>query len=225
MSKKNEIIVNEKQFVNTACGKSVKAWFKAADGMNKSTWAAAKAVYDMIAFETWKADFTNQAELAKFLGSSQSQISKMSRAYEYYIRAVEEDLEGNVTMLLDGFTLAAVTAIMKIERVMLKDFIKRYNITRETPSRDITEYVKDYLIDDGDNNEIVDVGNAEDNNFDDGDNNEIADVGNAENNNEIFSALVIIEKRINEIAKSGEVYDVDLDRIERALNDLKILLI
>ncbi len=209
----NAITVREKQFVNNKCGKAAKAWFKAAEGMNKSTWAAAKVLYDITAFELWKDDFRTQKDLAEFLGSSQSQISKMSRAYEYYTLAYTEDEDGNTTHILEGYTLAAVTAIMKVERCHLHDFISIYNVSRETSSRAIAEYVKDYYNDSEAAEEATET-------IDDVVNEDAEDT-----DSDIFDAFVVIEKRINEITTDGNLTDADIERIEKALNDLKILLV
>ena len=223
---KNAIVVREKQFVNNKCGKAVKAWFKAADGMNKSTWAAAKTVYDITAFELWKDDFQTQKDLADFLGSSQSQISKMSRAYEYYTLAYTEDEDGNTTPILEGYTIAAVTAIMKVARCELLDFISKYNVSHETSSRAIAEYVKDYYNED----EVAEDDATEETTEETTETIEEVEVevvgdDSEDTDNDIFNALVIIEKKANEIITGGNLTDNDIERIEKALNDLKILLV
>lgn len=131
-------IINSQEvsFVNKQFGVEVDKINRAITSHNKSNWIIADAVRKIIEEELFVDDFKTEKDLADFMGMSRPNLNKLKNASAKRV-GVDNDC-------LDGFTVAQVMEMAKVENIDIPTFLKGYNVSPNSTIQSIREAVQCY---------------------------------------------------------------------------------
>ena len=145
--------INTTELTNKKLGTQLNAIKKAVDTGNNQQWKIADAIATIVDDELFVDDFETEGNLAKVLGMSRPNLTKMKKASHYH-KEVEE---------LNAFTLTKVMELLVIPKEEIVDFLDGYMITPSSTCREVREAVSawkdDNIVADA---EITDAEDAED---------------------------------------------------------------
>ena len=140
----NEVIVVEAMgLVNKELTKEVTKIANAIATIGKNKWKVADAIRNISEKELYKDDFETDTALAKKLGMSKAQFSKLKNAslYHAYSYDVVEDGITHEVVPLNDFTVTQVMEMLVIPLADIAEFLDGFEVTPTMTIKDIRECV------------------------------------------------------------------------------------
>ena len=122
---------------------------KAVETIGANRWKVADALRKIAENEEYKEDFKTDTALAEVLGMKRQNFQKLVKASKYHAECKSVDEDGNVTLLLDGFSVSAVFEIIVIPIDDVPTFFDcmsgtEYEVTKESTCKAVRESVQTY---------------------------------------------------------------------------------
>lgn len=122
---------------------------KAVETIGANRWKVADALRKISENNEYKEDFKTDTALAEVLGMKRQNFQKLVKASKYHAECKSVDEDGNVTLLLDGFSVSAVFEIIVIPIDDVPTFFDCMNgtefaITKESTCKAVRESVQTY---------------------------------------------------------------------------------
>ena len=122
---------------------------KAVETIGANRWKVADALRKISENDEYKEDFKTDTALAEALGMKRQNFQKLVKASKYHAECKSVDEEGNVTLLLDGFSVSAVFEIISIPIDEVPIYFDcmigtELAITKESTCKEVRESVQTY---------------------------------------------------------------------------------
>ena len=122
---------------------------KAVETIGASRWKVADALRKIAENDEYKEDFKTDTALAEALGMKRQNFQKLVKASKYHAECKSVDEVGNVTLLLDGFSVSAVFEIISIPIDEVATYFDcmvgtELAITKESTCKEVRESVQTY---------------------------------------------------------------------------------
>ena len=122
---------------------------KAVETIGANRWKVADALRKISENDEYKDDFKTDTALAEALGMKRQNFQKLVKASKYHAECKSVDEEGNVTLLLDGFSVSAVFEIISIPIDEVPTYFDcmigtELAITKESTCKEVRESVQTY---------------------------------------------------------------------------------
>ena len=122
---------------------------KAVETIGANRWKVADALRKIAENDEYKEDFKTDTALAEALGMKRQNFQKLVKASKYHAECKSVDEDGNVTLLLDGFSVSAVFEIIVIPIDEVPTYFDcmigtELAITKESTCKEVRESVQTY---------------------------------------------------------------------------------
>ena len=122
---------------------------KAVETIGANRWKVADALRKISENAEYKEDFKTDTALAEALGMKRQNFQKLVKASKYHAECKSVDENGDVTLLLDGYSVSAVFEIIVIPIDDVPTFFDcmsgtEFAITKESTCKDVRESVQTY---------------------------------------------------------------------------------
>ena len=122
---------------------------KAVETIGANRWKVADALRKISENDEYKEDFKTDTALAEAIGMKRQNFQKLVKASKYHAECKSVDEDGNVTLLLDGFSVSAVFEIIVIPIEEVPTYFDCMNgtefaITKESTCKAVRESVQTY---------------------------------------------------------------------------------
>ena len=122
---------------------------KAVETIGANRWKVADALRKIAENDEYKEDFKTDTALAEALGMKRQNFQKLVKASKYHAECKAVDEDGNVTLLLDGFSVSAVFEIIVIPIDEVPTYFDcmigtELAITKESTCKEVRESVQTY---------------------------------------------------------------------------------
>ena len=122
---------------------------KAVETIGANRWKVADALRKISENAEYKEDFKTDTALAEALGMKRQNFQKLVKASKYHAECKSVDEDGNVTLLLDGFSVSAVFEIIVIPIDEVPTYFDcmigtELAITKESTCKEVRESVQTY---------------------------------------------------------------------------------
>ena len=141
--------INTNALANKDLKKHLNEVKKAVETIGANRWKVADALRKIAENEEYKEDFKTDTALAEALGMKRQNFQKLVKASKYHAECKSVDEEGNVTLLLDGFSVSAVFEIISIPIDEVPTYFDcmigtELAITKESTCKEVRESVQTY---------------------------------------------------------------------------------
>ena len=146
----NDVItINTNALANKDLKKHLNEIKKAVETIGANRWKVADALRKIAENDEYKEDFKTDTALAEALGMKRQNFQKLVKASKYHAECKSVDEEGNVTLLLDGFSVSAVFEIISIPIDEVPTYFDcmigtELAITKESTCKEVRESVQTY---------------------------------------------------------------------------------
>ena len=146
----NEVMtINTTTLANKDLRKHLNEIKKAVETIGANRWKVADALRKISENDEYKDDFKTDTALAEALGMKRQNFQKLVKASKYHAECKSVDEEGNVTLLLDGFSVSAVFEIISIPIDEVPTYFDcmigtELAITKESTCKEVRESVQTY---------------------------------------------------------------------------------
>lgn len=127
--------------LNKEATNAVVKYNKALEGAKKSAWSVAKVVYETVRSNKFEEMFGSISNYAKAIGSCKATVSNRVNAYESYKNL---PVDGDNRPAL-GLSYSQIVEMRKLDDNEKLDCIEFYDIDDKTTTKDVREFVKDYI--------------------------------------------------------------------------------
>ena len=122
---------------------------KAVETIGANRWKVADALRKIAENDEYKEDFKTDKALAEVLGMKRQNFQKLVKASRYHAECKTVDDDGNVTLLLEGFSVSAVFEIIVIPIDEVATYFDcmigtELAITKESTCKEVRESVQTY---------------------------------------------------------------------------------
>ena len=141
--------INTTALANKDLKKHLNEIKKAVETIGANRWKVADALRKIADNEEYKEDFKTDTALAEALGMKRQNFQKLVKASRYHAECKSVDENGDVTLLLDGFSVSAVFEIIVIPIEEVPTYFDCMNgtefaITKESTCKAVRESVQTY---------------------------------------------------------------------------------
>ena len=141
--------INTNALANKDLKKHLNEVKKAVETIGANRWKVADALRKIAENNEYKEDFKTDTALAEALGMKRQNFQKLVKASKYHAECKSVDEVGNVTLLLDGFSVSAVFEIIAIPIDEVPTYFDcmigtELAITKESTCREVRESVQTY---------------------------------------------------------------------------------
>ena len=141
--------INTTALANKDLKKHLNEIKKAVETIGANRWKVADALRKISENAEYKEDFKTDTALAEALGMKRQNYQKLVKASKYHAECKSVDDDGNVTLLLDGFSVSAVFEIIVIPIDEVPTFFDcmsgtEYEVTKESTCKAVRESVQTY---------------------------------------------------------------------------------
>lgn len=146
----NDVItINTTALANKDLKKHLNEIKKAVETIGANRWKVADALRKISENDEYKEDFKTDTALAEALGMKRQNFQKLVKASKYHAECKDVDEDGNVTLLLDGFSVSAVFEIIVIPIDEVPTYFDcmigtELAITKESTCKEVRESVQTY---------------------------------------------------------------------------------
>ena len=146
----NDVItINTNALANKDLKKHLNEIKKAVETIGANRWKVADALRKIAENDEYKEDFKTDTALAEALGMKRQNFQKLVKASKYHAECKAVDEDGNVTLLLDGFSVSAVFEIIVIPIDEVPTYFDcmigtELAITKESTCKEVRESVQTY---------------------------------------------------------------------------------
>ena len=146
----NDVItINTTALANKDLKKHLNEIKKAVETIGANRWKVADALRKISENAEYKEDFKTDTALAEALGMKRQNFQKLVKASKYHAECKSVDDDGNVTLLLDGFSVSAVFEIIVIPIDEVPTYFDcmigtELAITKESTCKEVRESVQTY---------------------------------------------------------------------------------
>ena len=146
----NDVItINTNALANKGLRKHLNEIKKAVETIGANRWKVADALRNIAENGEYKDDFKTDTALAEALGMKRQNFQKLVKASKYHAECKSVDDDGNVTLLLDGFSVSAVFEIIVIPIDEVPTYFDcmigtELAITKESTCKEVRESVQTY---------------------------------------------------------------------------------
>ena len=146
----NDVItINTTALANKDLRKHLNEIKKAVETIGANRWKVADALRKISENAEYKEDFKTDTALAEALGMKRQNFQKLVKASKYHAECKSVDEDGNVTLLLDGFSVSAVFEIIVIPIDEVPTYFDcmidtELAITKESTCKEVRESVQTY---------------------------------------------------------------------------------
>ena len=146
----NEVMtINTAALANKDLKKHLNEIKKAVETIGANRWKVADALRKIAENEEYKEDFKTDTALAEAIGMKRQNFQKLVKASKYHAECKSVDENGDVTLLLDGFSVSAVFEIIVIPIDEVPTFFDCMNgtefaVTKESTCKAVREAVQTY---------------------------------------------------------------------------------
>ena len=146
----NDVItINTNALANKDLKKHLNEIKKAVETIGANRWKVADALRKIAENAEYKEDFKTDTALAEALGMKRQNFQKLVKASKYHAECKSVDEDGNVTLLLDGFSVSAVFEIISIPIDEVATYFDcmvgtELAITKESTCKEVRESVQTY---------------------------------------------------------------------------------
>ena len=143
------MIINTAALANKDLKKHLNEIKKAVETIGANRWKVADALREISENNEYKEDFKTDTALAEALGMKRQNFQKLVKASKYHAECKSVDKDGNVTLLLDGFSVSAVFEIIVIPIYEVPTYFEcmigtELAITKESTCKEVRESVQTY---------------------------------------------------------------------------------
>ena len=141
--------INTTALANKDLKKHLNEIKKAVETIGANRWKVADALRKISENDEYKEDFKTDTALAEALGMKRQNFQKLIKASKYHAECKSVDDDGNVTLLLDGFSVSAVFEIIVIPIEEVETYFytmsgTEYEVTKESSCKAVRESVQTY---------------------------------------------------------------------------------
>ena len=141
--------INTNALANKDLKKHLNEIKKAVETIGANRWKVADALRKISENAEYKEDFKTDTALAEALGMKRQNFQKLVKASKYHAECKAVDEDGNVTLLLDGFSVSAVFEIIVIPIDEVPTYFDcmigtELAITKESTCKEVRESVQTY---------------------------------------------------------------------------------
>ena len=141
--------INTNALANKDLRKHLNEIKKAVGTIGANRWKVADALRKIAENNEYKEDFKTDTALAEALGMKRQNFQKLVKASKYHAECKSVDEDGNVTLLLDGFSVSAVFEIIVIPIDEVQTYFDcmigtELAITKESTCKEVRESVQTY---------------------------------------------------------------------------------
>ena len=141
--------INTTALANKDLKKHLNEIKKAVETIGANRWKVADALREISENAEYKEDFKTDTALAEALGMKRQNFQKLVKASKYHAECKSVDENGDVTLLLDGFSVSAVFEIIVIPIDEVPTFFDcmsgtEFAITKESTCKAVRESVQTY---------------------------------------------------------------------------------
>ena len=141
--------INTTALANKDLRKHLNEIKKAVETIGTNRWKVADALRKISENDEYKEDFKTDTALAEALGMKRQNFQKLVKASKYHAECKSVDEDGNVTLLLDGFSVSAVFEIIVIPIDEVPTYFDcmvgtELAITKESTCKEVRESVQTY---------------------------------------------------------------------------------
>ena len=141
--------INTNALANKDLKKHLNEVKKAVETIGANRWKVADALRKIAENNEYKEDFKTDTALAEALGMKRQNFQKLVKASKYHAECKSVDEVGNVTLLLDGFSVSAVFEIIVIPIDEVPTYFDcmigtELAITKESTCKEVRESVQTY---------------------------------------------------------------------------------
>ena len=141
--------INTATLANKDLKKHLNEIKKAVETIGANRWKVADALRKIAENNEYKEDFKTDTALAEALGMKRQNFQKLVKASKYHAECKSVDENGNVTLLLDGFSVSAVFEIIVIPIDEVPTYFDcmvgtELAITKESTCKEVRESVQTY---------------------------------------------------------------------------------
>ena len=141
--------INTNALANKDLKKHLNEIKKAVETIGANRWKVADALRKISENAEYKEDFKTDTALAEALGMKRQNFQKLVKASKYHAECKSVDEDGNVTLLLDGFSVSAVFEIIVIPIDEVATYFDcmvgtELAITKESTCKEVRESVQTY---------------------------------------------------------------------------------
>ena len=141
--------INTAALANKDLKKHLNEIKKAVETIGANRWKVADALRKIAENNEYKEDFKTDTALAEALGMKRQNFQKLVKASKYHAECKSVDEDGNVTLLLDGFSVSAVFEIIVIPIDEVPTYFDcmigtELAITKESTCKEVRESVQTY---------------------------------------------------------------------------------
>ena len=141
--------INTNALANKDLKKHLNEVKKAVETIGANRWKVADALRKISENNEYKEDFKTDTALAEALGMKRQNFQKLVKASKYHSECKSVDEVGNVTLLLDGFSVSAVFEIIVIPIDEVPTYFDcmigtELAITKESTCKEVRESVQTY---------------------------------------------------------------------------------
>ena len=146
----NDVItINTNALANKDLKKHLNEIKKAVETIGANRWKVADALRKIAENNEYKEDFKTDTALAEARGMKPQNFQKLVKASKYHAECKSVDEDGNVTLLLDGFSVSAVFEIIVIPIDEVPTYFDcmigtELAITKESTCKEVRESVQTY---------------------------------------------------------------------------------
>ena len=137
--------INTATLANKDLKKHLNEIKKAVETIGANRWKVADALRKIAENDEYKEDFKTDTALAEALGMKRQNFQKLVKASKYHAECKSVDEDGNVTLLLDGFSVSAVFEIIVIPIDDVPTFFDCMSGTEYEVTKELLTQLRGYL--------------------------------------------------------------------------------